>query len=192
MTSNYASALGEKIGNVFENAITDLLRYKIEEKHATMSPERLADDNGIPYKIDQVVRDSNNNVQMLMEFKFIRYTKHNRDKASWIEGTHGKLRITHPTIKLCIAVLGGNWSNPSLKMLRSGNIQVVRIPFDVFVRVYKKYGVNIDWGEQDDNMKKDAYDAEQKLTTEEKIKIGNEIIHDVKDDLLSYIYTQLD
>lgn len=123
-----------------------------------------------------VIRNSENEIVIIIETKFIRYKKHNRDKGSWIVNTHQNLRRSNPTITGCFALLGGNWSKPSLNMIQESGVKVAVVEFEHIASVYDKYGVNIRWGEKDEHLKKKAYENEMVLTDVNKEKIGKEMI----------------
>ena len=180
VVSNYASSIGQKIGKVFESAIKQYLELRIKERGGTIKSERIVNGNNIEYNVDLVVRNSKNEIVIIIETKFIRYTKHNRDKGSWISSTHQNLRRSNPTITGCFSILGGNWSKPSLDMIQKSGVQIAVVEFDHIANVYEKYGVNIRWREKEDKLKKKAYEDELNLTNADKMKIGKEVIGGIR------------
>ena len=123
--SNPSSALGEAVGKVFESAVIECLREEVEARGYAIRPARLTNGTGNTYQIDAVIFDHDENPVVIIEPKYIRYTKHNRDKGSWLCTAHYNLRKTFPTIRKSIAVLGGRWSNPSQRLMEKLRSSVV-------------------------------------------------------------------
>jgi len=63
----------------------------------------LTDQDGNDYEVDAVIVNRRFQPLVLLESKYIRYKKHNRDKASWICTAHTKLRAKFPTIRTSIS-----------------------------------------------------------------------------------------
>jgi hypothetical protein len=92
--SNPGSALGEAIGSLLEQEIHTLLRPIVEQHGAIYitSPQEiiakarkkliLTDQDGNDYEVDAVIVNRRLQPLVLLESKYIRYKKHNRDKAS--------------------------------------------------------------------------------------------------------------
>ncbi len=156
-----------------------ILEPQIKKQNGTLKSEKIVNGNNIEYDIDLVIRNFKEEIISIIETKFIRYKKHNRDKGSWISSTHNNLRHSHPTITGCFAVLGGNWSKPSLEMIQNSGVQTVLVESEHIADVYSKYGVNIRWGEKDDYIKKKAYEDEMNLTDMDRKNIGDEMIEDI-------------
>ncbi len=76
---------------------------------------------------------------IIFESKYIRYTKHNRYKASWICNAHSAIRKRYHSIRSSIAILAGNWSQPSLAMMKSFDIIIFIIPFEVISNLLKEF-----------------------------------------------------
>jgi hypothetical protein len=158
---NPASALGEAIGKSVEAEIQRIIRTVVEpyglfvdvggERIGKRAGKKLllVNDTGNEYQIDTVVEDENGNPLILVESKYIRYKKHNRDKGSWTCVAHYKLRTTYPTVKKSVAILLGNWSQPSKLMMESFGIDLIEIPFNKLVEVLRKYQIAFDWHEKD-------------------------------------------
>ena len=146
--SNPSSALGEAVGKVFETAVIECLRDVVETRGYDIRPARLTNGTGNTYQIDAVIFDNDENPIIIIEPKYIRYTKHNRDKGSWLCTAHYNLRKTFPTIRKSIAVLGGRWSNPSQALMRSFGVQLFEVPFAKFTEILQQKGVEFDWPER--------------------------------------------
>lgn len=181
--SNYASSLGQKIGRTLENAVFRYLEPHINAASYSIRSESIENGDSVSYDIDLVVRNTDGDIISIMETKFIRYKKHNRDKGSWIANTHSTLRQHYPTIIGCYAFLGGNWSRPSLEMMNKKQVRTILIPFDHIADVYETHGVNIRWGEKEDDLKMVAYNAENRLTNAQRSDIGDEIRAHIQTEL---------
>lgn len=149
MVSNAASALGEAVGKLMEESIVAGLRAEVESRGHTIRPARLTNGSGNAYQIDAVIFDGAGNPVIIIDPKYIRYTKHNRDKGSWLCVAHYNLRKTFPTIRKSIAVLAGRWSAPSLALIRSFGVETLEVPFASMVSVLREYGVEFAWSERD-------------------------------------------
>lgn len=138
IVANPGSTLGEAIGMLVELEVNRLLRPIAEENgcvYITAGPINprtgratkllLKDAAGNEFQIDAVIANKRRQPLVLIESKYIRYTKHNRDKGSWVCTAHYSLRRTFPTIRKSIAVLVGNWSAPSKAMMKSFDQQKV-------------------------------------------------------------------
>lgn len=158
---NPASALGEAIGHLIEARVQNIVSEAIKETGYFVDtggerPDRrkgkkllMVNDTGNQYQIDTVVEDPKGNPVALIECKYIRYKKHNRDKASWTCVAHYKLRTTYPTVKKSIAVLIGDWTAPSKRLMHSFGIDIIEIPFNSLSEILLEYGVEFRWAEND-------------------------------------------
>ena len=160
--SNPGSALGEAIGALLEREIHRVLKPLVEEKgciYITTGPTRpktsksakliLSDDDGNDYNIDSVIINNRFQPLVLIESKYIRYKKHNRDKASWIYAAHTKLRQRYVTVRKSIAVLMGSWSKPSKQFLQSAEVELFEITLEQIYEALAKHGVDYAWEEKD-------------------------------------------
>ncbi len=147
--SNAGSALGQLVGKLFEGSLVQTLRPSVEERNHKINPERLVNGADNVYQIDAVIRDEQDQPVILLDPKYIRYKKHNRDKGSWLCTSHYALRKTYPSLRKSIAVLAGNWSSPSIKLMESFGVEVLQVPFEHMVSVLGDYGVQFDWDERD-------------------------------------------
>ena len=158
MIANPGSALGEAVGALVETEVNRILRPIVEENGCvyitvgqpnlrTLRPTKLLlkDASGNEYNIDSVIANSRMQPLVLIETKYIRYKKHNRDKGSWICTAHYSLRRTFPTIRKSIAVLAGSWSRSSLAMLESFDVSLFEVGFQKIVNTLLQYGIEFDW-----------------------------------------------
>lgn len=181
--SNSASALGEKVGHVLEAAVARNMIPVIQNLGFDAGPEQMANGSNNKYSIDLVVRDKNKRPVILFETKYIRYKKHNRDKASWLCTAHYNLKKSHHSIRKLTAVLAGNWSEPSQEMMRSFGIEIVMVPFAKLVEVLRRYGVEFDWGEKDRDTPARSLVAFDRLSKAELNRIGDMFLDDIIEKL---------
>jgi hypothetical protein len=184
--ANPASALGEAIGHLIESQVQKIVREAVKKLdcYVDTGGKRLdkrkgtklllVNDTGNEYQIDTVVEDKHKNPIALIECKYIRYKKHNRDKASWTCVAHYKLRTTYPTVRKSIAVLIGDWTAPSKKLMRSFGIEIIEIPFDRLATVLLKHGVNFRWAEKDTMIPTSSLITFRALSNEMKEEIAVE------------------
>jgi hypothetical protein len=192
-TQNPGSALGEAMGASMEAAIAKYLEPLVEMHTArfiTKGPLNsktgkytkllMFDDFGTQYSIDGVIVNEANQPLVLLESKYIRYKKHNRDKGSWICHAHGEIRRRYSSIRSSIAVLAGNWSKTSLKMITSHNINVFLVPFDKVASILAERDIDFNWGEKDRHLAVEAWEKYSALSDDEKVAIGDEMIEEIK------------
>ena len=152
----------------------------------------LYDEYGTAYSIDGIITNESMQPLVLLESKYIRYKKHNRDKGSWICNTHSALRRRYKSIRSSIAILAGSWSTTSLAMIKSADVAVFLISFDNIVNILKKYGVDFSWAESDQTTPIAAWYNYDKLTERQKMNIAKQMANLIKDKLLDYLREILD
>ncbi|MCX6639008.1 MAG: hypothetical protein NTW14_00790 [bacterium] len=197
--ANPASALGEAIGLSVEQEIQKIIQKIVEpyglyvdvggKRSGKREKEKLLliNETGNAYQIDTVIEDRNGNPLILVESKYLRYKKHNRDKASWTCVAHYKLRTTYPSVKKSIAILMGNWSRPSLKLMKSFGVEILEIPFSDMVEVLEKHQINFNWSEDDSTTPRKSWVKYCKLSTSTRKEIGRQILLKYKNNLESMI-----
>ena len=190
--SNHASKLGSAVGDLFQAGVTDLLRHDIESRDHTITPARLVNGTGNTYQIDAVVFDPEGRPVVILDVKYIRYPKHNRDKASWLCTAHYNLRKTHPTLRKSIAALAGNWTPGSKSLMRSFGIEIVEDTFEHFVSVLGGYGVEFDWGERDRETPAVSLERFNQLTEPERARISEELAANIIDPLRKSVTQVMD
>ena len=150
--ANAGSAIGEAIGHHMEITLHNYIDVFLEDyschflKEVGYNPKTnncskkllLYAEYGKGDKIEGVITDESRRPLVLLESKYIRYKKHNRDKGSWICNAHSAIRKRYASIRASIAVLAGNWSRTSLAMIRSYDINVYHVPFENIEKNYKK------------------------------------------------------
>jgi len=195
--ANPASALGEAIGKSVEKEVQSIIREVVSPFGLyvdTGGPRKgkrkgqkllLVNETGNEYQIDIVVEDAAKKPLILVESKYIRYKKHNRDKASWTCVAHFKLRTTYPSVKKSIAILMGNWSAPSKKLMEAFGIELVEIPFKKMVAVLKQYNIDFDWPENNSEIPRQSWKKYRSLSVREKRKIAEECLSGHKEEIKS-------
>lgn len=185
---NYASKLGEAVGHAVEAEVQRIIQKAVEPHNLYVDvggarPGKrkgkkllMVNDTGTEYQIDLAVENKDGDPLILVESKYIRYKKHNRDKASWTCVAHYKLRTTYPSVRKSIAVLMGQWSEPSRKLMNSFGVELVVIPFNHMVEVLKAFGIEFDWPEDDNAISKRSWAKWEKLSDADKSEIAQRII----------------
>ena len=190
--SNPASALGEAVGKVFEAAVLESLRAEVDARGCSIRPERMVNGTNNTYQIDAVVFDDDDNPIILIDPKYIRYTKHNRDKVSWLCVAHYNLRKTYPTIRKSIAVLAGRWSEPSKELLRSFGVEILEVPFEHMVGTLLEHDVDFDWPEKNRDIPRKAFDVWQDLDEGARTRVGIDLVEMISADLQDSVGRVLD
>ena len=112
IVANPGSALGEAIGILIELAINKRLDPIAKQNNCiyitagAKNPKTqldtkllLKDSNGIEYNVDAVIANTKLQPLILIESKYIRYKKHNRDKGSWVCTAHQSLRKRFSSVR---------------------------------------------------------------------------------------------
>lgn len=194
--ANPGSTLGEAVGALIEDEVKRILRPIAEEngcvfvsagrpkpRSAQPTKLRLKDTAGNEYQIDVVIANEKLQPLVLIESKYIRYTKHNRDKGSWVCTAHYSLRRTFPSIRQSIAVLAGNWSKTSKAMMRSFDVNLFEVGFGRIVETLAEYGVDFAWGEKEGDIAMAAWENWQKLTNSQYQEIAGKLLRDIEPEL---------
>lgn len=206
MIQNPGSALGEAIGAHMEMALNTYLEKLVKEHSCHLitkgqpNPKTkkntkllLFDNFGTSYNIDGVIANESMQPLILLEYKYIRYKKHNRDKGSWLCTAHTAIRKRYHSIRSSFAILAGNWSSSSIAMMKSHDINIFIIPFLKISKILKKtYNIEFDWGVKDRNIANDSWIKYNSLTERQKIGIGKRMISEIKDELALSIDRILD
>ncbi len=193
MVARATSALGQEVGKVFESAVIEAAREEVEARNYSIRPARLRNGTGNVYQIDAVVFDADERPIVIIDPKYIRYTKHNRDKGSWLCTAHYNLRKTHRTIRKSLAVLAGRWSTPSKALIRSFGIEIVEVPFDRMANALRPYGVEFDWPETGgETVARQSLGTFLNLSQSDRDEIGAKMVSDVAEDLKNHVVQVLD
>src|SRR5579885_649429 len=203
--ANPGSTLGEAIGALIESEVNRLLRPIAEEHgcvYVTAGPDSkrngrptkllLKDADGNEYNIDSVIASERLQPLVLIESKYIRYVKHNRDKGSWICTAHYSLRRSFPTVRKSIAVLAGNWSSSSKAMLQSFDVTLFEVGFAHIREVLASYNIDIGWGEKERDRVMGAWHAWQSLNESQKDEIAHQLLAEIEPLLKQTLKETLD
>lgn len=205
VVANPGSALGEAVGATIEREVNRLLRPLAEENGAVflsaglINPKTgqakkllLRDEANNEYHIDAVIANERLQPLVLIESKYIRYKKHNRDKGSWICTAHYSLRRTFPTVRKSIAVLAGSWSSPSKAMMQSFDVSLFEVGFEHIADTLLKYNVDFRWEEKDRDKAMAAWNAWSQLTEKQLNAIGKEFLSAIEPELRLALAETLD
>lgn len=203
--ANPGSTLGEAIGALIEREVNRLLRPMAEEndcvylsvgrpnpKTGRATKLLLHDAAGNAYNIDSVIANARMQPLILIESKYIRYKKHNRDKGSWICTAHYSLRRTFPTVRKSIAVIAGSWSASSKAMMESFDVSLFEVGFSHIADTLMKYGVDFRWEEKDRDKAMAAWLAWSQLTEEQFNLIAQELLVSIESHLRQSLSETLD
>ncbi len=203
--ANPGSTLGEAIGALIEREVNRLLRPMAEEndcvylsvgkpnpKTGRATKLLLHDTAGNAYNIDSVIANAKLQPLILIESKYIRYKKHNRDKGSWICTAHYSLRRTFPTVRKSIAVIAGSWSASSKAMMESFDVSLFEVGFSHIADTLGRYGVDFRWEEKDRDKAMAAWAAWSQLTDEQFDAIAKELLASIEANLRQSLSETLD
>jgi hypothetical protein len=202
---NPGSALGESIGAQMEIALNAYLtevvskyschlisKGKENPKTGKATKLLLYDNYGTAYNIDSVITNESLQPIILVEYKYIRYKKHNRDKGSWLCTAHNAIRRRYNSVRSSIAILAGSWSGSSVAMMKSQDINLFIIPFDKITSLLKKHKIKFDWGEKDRHIASDSWEKYSALSKRQKLEVAEEMIELIKPELEAAIEKTLD
>ncbi len=203
--ANPGSALGEAIGLSIELAVNKKLDPIAKKNNCIYTaagrknPKTqlntkllLKDSNGIEYNIDAVIANTKLQPLILIESKYIRYKKHNRDKGSWVCTAHQSLRKRFSSVRSSVTILAGNWSKTSKTMMKSADILLFEIPFSSICKVLNKFGIDFIWDEKERDKAYVAWNKFIALPDSQRMNIGDELILFIERDLESAITAILD
>ena len=201
---NSASALGEAIGKIIEDEIEKTLKPVCEkdgyffDRGGTRPEKRsglklsMLNKSGNSYQLDAVIENSDGSPIVILESKYLRYKKHNRDKASWTCSAHYSLRKTYPTIRKSIAVISGNWSLPSKRFMESFGIELHEIPFNYMCETLADYGLEFNWTEKDRIISDTSWKKFLTLNNENRVEIGERLLSPIRKSLIDSIKMTLE
>jgi hypothetical protein len=152
----------------------------------------LKDAAGNEFNIDSVIVNERMQPLVLIESKYIRYKKHNRDKGSWICTAHYSLRRTFPTVRKSIAVLAGNWSRSSKAMMQSFDVTLLEVGFPKIVETLAPYGVDLRWEEKERDKAMIAWQQWGQLSDAQYEEIARALLADIEPLLKESLKVTLD
>jgi len=203
--ANPGSTLGEAIGALIEKEVNRLLEPIAAENGCayihvgrpnprTGRPTKLLlkDSAGNDFNIDSVIVNTRMQPLVLIESKYIRYTKHNRDKGSWICTAHYSLRRTFPTVRKSIAVLAGSWSRSSKAMMQSFDVSLFEVGFQKIVEALAPYGIDLTWEEKERDKVMRAWQRWRQLSDSQYEEIARKLLSDIEPALSQSLKATLD
>lgn len=203
--ANPGSTIGEAIGALIEQEVNRLLRPIAEENGCVyvsagrINPKTgratkllLKDAAGNEYNIDSVIANQRMQPLVLIESKYIRYKKHNRDKGSWICTAHYSLRRTFPSVRKSIAIIAGSWSRSSKAMMQSFDVSLFEVGFQRIVETLAQYEIDFDWGEKERGKAMAAWQQWQELSDADYNEIARILLSDIEPHLREALAVTLD
>ena len=88
--------------------------------------------------------------------------------------------------------MGGNWSQSSLAMMKSHDINIFVIPFDFVCQELSAQGIDFTWEEKGRDKAKEAWGKFDSLSEQDKLKIGQRMIEEIEEELCQLIDNILD
>lgn len=205
IVANPGSTLGEAIGTLIELEVNRLLRPIAEENgyvYVNAGPAHLRtgrptklllkDSAGNEFQIDAVIANTQMQPLVLIESKYIRYTKHNRDKGSWVCTAHYSLRRTFPTVRKSIAIVAGNWSGTSKALMESFDVSLFEVGFQKIADTLADYGVDINWEEKERERVILAWEQWSQLNESQYLEIAHRLLSDIEPALRESMKATLD
>ncbi|AYC18446.1 hypothetical protein DZA65_01553 [Dickeya dianthicola] len=165
MAASPSHKLGQLIGNILESLFAPLLQDIADKSGLYLDvvgqPRKARkgkkitweDAYGSTHDLDFVFEYSGNETTLGRPVAFIesawrRYTKHSKNKAQEIQGAVlpivNKYQIECPFKG---AILAGEFTEPSLKQLKSSGFQVMYIPYNDFVTAFSDAGIDMSFDE---------------------------------------------
>lgn len=166
--TDFGRAMGQYIGLLMERKIRKLLiPYNL------IAHEKWANSYGLTHEIDYVIGTRRKPI-VLIDSKYIKYQKHAREKANEIASMLISVKNAHSSVKLLIAILAGNFTPGSKRILSDRDIQVLHIPFETLAYNMRRHGLIIDWAEDDKMTAEKTWETYNKLSEEEVDRVAND------------------
>jgi len=173
---DYASALGEAIGKMAEEAIKSFIEQLAQTYDIKIGQRKYFDKVGIDFEIDLPIV-KNNNLIALIDIKYLRYKKHARDKSSWVVVAHNRLKATFPSIKRNLVILlGTGWTEQAKKLIYTSCSDIIEIEPNILNEILSKYGIEFVWDEKDTETPKKSWEKFFTLSEDKKDAIKKEIL----------------
>lgn len=192
LADDFSLYLGKSFYNKVDELGCHLIRTGRNSKTNENFGVKIKGDDDRFYNLDSVITNESMQPLILIEYKYIRYKKHNRDKGSWLCTAHNAIRRRYNSVRSSIAILAGSWSGSSVAMMKSQDINLFIIPFDKITALLKKHKIKFDWGEKDRHIASQSWKKYSALSRRQKLKIAEEMIAEIKPDLEEAIEKTLD
>jgi hypothetical protein len=168
MAESPAHQIGEYIGSIFETMIVAYLskfidknQFYIDYYHPRKARNYLKDVirydiEGNKHKLDIVIEKNGTDSvygqhRAFIEMAWRRYTKHSKNKVQEISGAILPIAKKYAAdMPFCGAVLSGNFSDTSIKQLRSEGFYVLFFPYNDICSLFKNIGISIETEEDTD------------------------------------------
>lgn len=192
LASDFSLYLGTSLNKKVDELGCHLIGTSRNKKTNQNFGVKIKGDDDRFYNIDSIITNELMQPLILVEYKYIRYKKHNRDKGSWLCTAHNAIRRRYNSVRSSIAILAGNWSGSSVAMMKSHDINLFIIPFDKITVLLKKHKIKFDWGEKDRHIASQSWEKYSALASKQKLKIAEEMIAEIKPELEKAIEKILD
>lgn len=134
---------------------------------------RWVNSYSLEHEIDFVIGTKEKPI-ILIDSKYIKYQKHAREKANEIASMLISIRDAHPSVKLCIAVLAGNFTPGSKRILTDRGIHIFHITFETLTSNLRRYGLIIDWAEKDRLTAEKTWEIYHNLSEDELNQVADD------------------
>lgn len=166
MAASPSHKLGELIGDFFELAVISYLMpivqaegFYLDYRHPRPARDNRrevigVDHEGNSHKLDIVVERGGTEERMgtpcaFVEMAWRRYTKHSKNKVQEIAGAIRPLVETYAgEMPFYAAVLAGEFTEKSLKQLKSQGFYVMHITYQQFCDLFATEKISLHWGEK--------------------------------------------
>ena len=145
-----ASALGQKIGETFDEAVLRLLKKYVDELGFDLLQAEegkklvhLTPVHGISKQVDHViVEKGRRDPLVVVEIKRLKNSRHIYDKGGCIGGME-KILYQNPTVRGAMAVLAGYWSSRILQQIQYSRqiTAIVMATTEEVYSIFARYGV---------------------------------------------------
>lgn len=208
MANSYAHQLGEFIGSFFENSMKKPIRTLSKNNglffdsygyREARGKDKITweDIHGSHHDLDYVIEDGGTKKNIgkpvaFIELAWRRYTKHSKNKVQEIQGAidpiYEKYKDYDPFKG---AILCGEFTQNSIEQLRDDGFHVLYIPYNSLVSAFKKYNIDILYGEDTkETWFKNSYEniKAQELYDKNLIKkIAKKLINDNKKEINKFL-----
>jgi len=181
--SDFGRAVGQYIGLLMERHLR-----KILADYEPLERMRWVDSYGLEHEIDFVIGTKKKPL-VLIDSKYIKYQKHAREKANEIASMLVSIRDAHHSVKLCVAVLGGNFTLGSKRILKDRGIDIFHIDFETLANNLRRYRLIIDWAEDDKLTAQQTWEIYSTLSEEEVDQVADDLFNgtSIPEDLVHLI-----
>lgn len=160
MAESFSHKFGQIIGNLLELALQPEIK-KFARKHKlyfdkqgvrkarTGQKVSWTDENNNKHNLDIVLERGGTENKIGIPVAFIesawrRGTRHSKNKVQEIQAAVNPIVFKHKsTVCFKGAILGGDFTKPSIQQLESDNYSVLYFPTDLFVKTFRKFNLDI-------------------------------------------------